>query len=29
MKGFYKNSEETFKVLKKGWLNIGKYGYMD
>jgi long-chain acyl-CoA synthetase len=29
MKGYYKNQEETDKVLKNGWLYTGDYGYLD
>lgn len=29
MKGYYKNQEETDKVLKGGWLYTGDYGYLD
>ena len=29
MLGYYKNEEETNKVLKDGWFYTGDYGYMD
>lgn len=29
MKGYYKNEEETKKVLKNGWFSTGDYGYID
>lgn len=29
MKGYYKNEEETARVIKEGWLYTGDIGYMD
>lgn len=29
MKGYYKNQNETEKILKNGWLNTGDIGYID
>ena len=29
MLGYYKNEEETKKVLKNGWFRTGDYGYID
>ena len=29
MMGYYKNEEETRKVLKNGWFSTGDYGYLD
>lgn len=29
MLGYYKNDEETNKVLKDGWFRTGDYGYID
>ncbi|MFD1901396.1 hypothetical protein GQR36_17770 [Enterococcus termitis] len=29
MKGYYKNIEETTKILSNGWLKTGDLGYLD